>query len=598
MDSISTNTKIVIAVVAVLVVVGLGLYFTRSKGAGGAGGDAATATTTQAAIQKALSEQMKLSEGPQGPTGATGPRGFQGEQGLIGPMGPQGAQGIPGPQGLQGPFGLKGDRGEQGPTGPMGPMGLVGPQGLSITGPQGDQGIQGIMGVTGPMGPTGPIGLSVIGPQGPTGPMGPQGIQGEIGPVGPGGARGDQGPQGPTGAPGAPGAPGLRGNDGLSITGPTGAPGATGATGAPGPFGLPCTGGVCNLNGTVIASSVSSQGVISGLFTKSATIAQSLLNFFSKDTPTSSPYNFASIGVTPNNEDLGVFMYDSAGNMKNPLRIQQDKIIAQDATQICIRDQCMTQTDLAGMMGTVAPFNTLRTNFNTINGLFNTPADTAKTTLNRPQLCIGNTCMGETDLKRLIYGTPGSIIQVATTIVNLSGIVSPISYDVWTPISVSGKKSDGSTITQKFEVSITPKFSNSTILIMATVTGTGFGGDIFFAFRRTTSGGNVELPGGSTLTSTGGTRTSTKSAAFGRFQWDGNGNKLETANGQTVDNSPFNGTNTYSVVAGRNSSANTDSRLYLNMTTGVAGGGNIDNKDMYYTTSYITVMEIAGPLPA
>ncbi len=352
MDSISTNTKIVIAVVAVLVVVGLGLYFTRSKGAGGAGGAGGDATAaTQADIKKALSEQMKLSEGPQGPTGATGPRGFQGEQGLIGPMGPQGAQGIPGPQGLQGPFGLKGDRGEQGPTGPMGPMGpmgLQGLQGLSITGAKGDQGIQGLMGVTGPMGPTGPIGLSVIGPQGP---QGPQGIQGEMGPIGPGGPRGDQGIMGPAGPTGEPGPRGFSVTGPTGLQGPTGAPGAPGIQGPTGPFGLPCTGGVCNMDGTVVANSVSSQGVISALFTKSASVAQSLLNFFSRDTPTSSPYNFASIGATPNNAGLGVFMYDAAGNMKNPLTIQQDKIIAQDAMQICIRDKCTTIDQLGFLSG-------------------------------------------------------------------------------------------------------------------------------------------------------------------------------------------------------------------------------------------------------
>jgi len=115
--------------------------------------------------------------GPMGPKGLKGDKGNKGDKGEIGPIGPpgrnaetvffkvKGPQGIPGKRGLPGIRGEKGDRGKRGFDGLTGPSGLKGPQGER--GIQGNEGIQGISGIPGIQGIPG-----IRGPKGETGPRG------------------------------------------------------------------------------------------------------------------------------------------------------------------------------------------------------------------------------------------------------------------------------------------------------------------------------------------------------------------------------------------------------------------------------------------
>jgi len=212
--------------------------------------------------------------GPTGPTGPQGPRGSSGPRGLPGARGATGAQGIrgntgargatgargssgprglPGARGATGAQGIKGNTGARGATGAQGIRGNTGARGLP--GARGATGAQGIRGETGPRGSSGARGLP--GERGPTGAQGIRGNTGARGVTGPRGSSGAQGQQGPRGIQGSTGPMGATGSgikniyskDGNLIIeyfkeavvplppGPTGPPGPKGKDGSQGPAG-------------------------------------------------------------------------------------------------------------------------------------------------------------------------------------------------------------------------------------------------------------------------------------------------------------------------------------------------------------------------
>ena len=310
---------------------------------------------------------------------------FMGDPGPPGPPGGPGRPGHPGPPGPAGP--------NNGPVGPIGPVGLKGDKG-----DKGDTGEQGVKGNQGDAGNDGK--MSILKIEGPIGPQGAPGPSGSLGIQGPPGKRGFQGP------PGIPGLPGEKGNDG-----------SIGPIGSKGDRGLPGQDGMMGPNG---------QRGQRGLPGSPGKDAESLVSLAGNTSEHSAKLNILRNIFTPGlkfyDDKIGVGLdrpksnlhISSGENKKSEISISESEQWG-DA-KIKFQPASVNYMSMGFSKGQHSSAQN-----NIEDGLAVTRLGNVGIGTNQPNsklhvkgdvnidnnLCIGNTCINENDLKEMLKNEPG-----------------------------------------------------------------------------------------------------------------------------------------------------------------------------------------------